>query len=86
MEEIRIIDEICSQWRELAIALGFPSSEIDTIEEGSLRKPFLCTYGLLQVWFQKSQTASWKELITALNKAGFHDLASRLIDAVPNKY
>jgi len=72
------MDEVKSRWRDFGIALGFSIGDLDAIELG-YRMPDRCTQSVFGDWSQKmSGTYHWKGLITALTKAGFPDLATRV--------
>jgi len=76
------MDEVKSRWRDFGIALGFSIGDLDAIEQ-VLRMPGRCIQSVFRDWSQKmSSMYHWKGLITALNKAGFLDLAIRATDAV----
>ena len=78
-EEIRILDEVKPRWREFGIALGFSVGDLDAIEEQGLRKPDRCIQSVFGEWSRKkSNTYHWNGLITALNKAGLTNLATRV--------
>ena len=77
------MDEVKPRWREFGIALGFSVGHLDAIELGGLRMPDRCIQSVFGEWSQKMcRTYHWKGLITALNKAGFPDLATRVTYAV----
>ena len=78
-EEIRILDEVKPRWREFGIALGFSVGDLDAIEEQGLRNPDRCIQSVFGEWSRKkSSTYHWNGLITALNKAGLTNLATRV--------
>jgi len=81
-EEIRIMDEVKPRWRDFGIALGFSIGDLDAIELGC-RMPDHCIQSVFGDWSRKmSSTYHWKGFITALKKAGFPDLATRVTYAV----
>ena len=78
-EEIRIMDDVKPRWREFGIALGFSMSVLNAIKEEGLGNPDRCILSVFAEWSQKkSSTYHWSGLITALNKAGLTDLATRV--------
>ena len=84
-EQIRMMDTVAPQWRDLGIALSFVSPELDTIEEACLRNPKRCIERLFSQWFTWQSGYSWKMLIEALEVANFPTLARDLKRALPHK-
>jgi len=77
------MDKVKPRWRDFGIALGFSIGDLDAIEQEGFRIPDRCIQSVFRDWSQKmSSTYHWKGLITALNKAGFPDLATRVTYAV----
>ena len=77
------MDEVQPQWRDFGIALGFSIGDLEAIKQEELAVPGQCILSVFGVWSRKmSGTYHWKGLITALNKAGFPDLATRVTYAV----
>ena len=76
------MDEVTPRWRDLGIALGFSTIDLDTIERGCLREARDCIQKLFGEWAQSKDSCSWSGLVEALRDAGFNDLAGRVDEAL----
>ena len=68
-----------NDWYSLGVALLVPVSKLKEImtscpQEGTAR----WRIDLLQHWLDSTPTASWSDIITALEKIGHHTLSARL--------
>ena len=68
-----------NDWYSLGVALLVPVSKLKEIitsspKEGTAR----WRIDLLQHWLDSTPTASWSDIITALEKIGHHTLSARL--------
>lgn len=72
---------IAPKWRQLGIALGFDSSDLDTIE-ATCRDVLVCSEKLFCLWTQKGENYSWRGLLTALEDADFLNLTKDLRTAL----
>ena len=77
---MRIIDEISSQWTDVAIALGFEDYSISKIESSSHHQAKEACINMLMEWLKgaKRIPVTWNTLAEALIDAKFVDLAEQL--------
>ena len=64
--EVRVIDEIASNWQEVAVALGIKNSTIKIIATDSMGN---CRGGCIKMmatWVDSGNDVSWAHLIEAL--------------------
>ena len=76
------MSDVTPCWRELGVALGFSTTELDTIEKGCFWQPKDCIQRLFGEWAKSKDSYSWSGLVEALRDAGFNDLADRVDEAV----
>ena len=68
-----------NDWYSLGVALLVPVSKLKEIESSCpLGRIARWKIDLLQHWLDSTPTASWSDIITALEKIGHHTLSARL--------
>ena len=80
--KVRVIERVAPNWMNLAIALGFDQSRIETIEKdyrGSMEEACL---KMFMRWLDGEhdlvQPCTWDTLIKCLRRAAFGDVANSL--------
>ena len=74
------MDEISSQWPDVAIALAFEHYSISEIELSSRGQPKTACRTMIMEWLKgaKRTPVTWNTLVQALIDAKFVDLAEQL--------
>ena len=68
-----------NDWYSLGVALLVPVSKLKEIKSSSPQEGIAqWRIDLLQYWLDSTPTASWSDIITALEKIGHHTLSARL--------
>ena len=68
-----------NDWYSLGVALLVPVSKLQEIMASSPQGGIArWRIDLLQYWLDSTPTASWSDIITALEKIGHHTLSARL--------
>lgn len=77
---MRIMDEISSQWTDVAIALGFEDYSISQIELSSQHQAREACRKMIMEWLKgaKRTPVTWNTLEKALIDSKFVDLAEQL--------
>ena len=75
---MRVMKTIAPRWRDVGIAFGLDSSDLNSIETSCLRDVKRCTEQVMITWLEKGMGCTWKGLMEALEDAEFFDLAIKL--------
>lgn len=73
--EVRVIQEIASEWYEVAVALGIKSSAINIISTDCRGHCVRGCTKMMSDWIDSQQEVTWEHLIDALHRAGYDALA-----------
>ena len=77
--KVKLIEGIGSQWKELAVALGFEQDIIDMIISTHLHRHHEACHEMLARWLEgDTGQVSWTTFIQSLITAGLPDLADSL--------
>ena len=68
-----------SDWYSLGVALRVPPSKLKEIRQSAPQEGIqYWRIELLQYWLDSTPSASWRDVVTALEKIGQHTLSARL--------
>ena len=68
-----------NDWYSLGVALRVPPSKLKEIRQSAPQEGIqYWRIELLQYWLDSTPSASWRDIITALEKIGQHTLSARL--------
>ena len=81
---VRILDTIAAQWEDVAIALDFEGSVIETVRQDTHHQSVPACRTIFQKWLAGGgcQPANWSRLIQALTDARLIDLAEQIKNIV----
>jgi len=81
------LKEVCD-WHQLGIQLGIPTSELRKIEEDYAKSDRRMTE-TLDTWLQRTPSASWNDVLSALQQMGENTVAEsvrqKYIRGIPSK-
>ena len=78
---LRIMEEVTPKWKQVAIALGFNGSRIETIEKGALHQPEDACLKMFTDWLAGGhdlQPPTWDVLIQSLRAANLPEITDLL--------
>ena len=67
-----------AQWYTLGIALGLEKEVLNKIEVDQSCRHVKCKRAMFRKWLESTQTASWDDLIKALNQIGEEETAEKV--------
>ena len=68
-----------SDWYSLGVTLMVPPSKLEEIQKSSPQEGIQrWRINLLQYWLNSTPSASWRDIVAALEKIGHHTLSARL--------
>jgi hypothetical protein len=80
-EPLRIMERVVPKWKQVAIALGFNGSRIETIEISALRQPEDACLKMFSDWLTGGhdlKPPTWDVLIHSLRAANLPEIADLL--------
>ena len=80
---VKVIERTAADWERVAITLHFEGHEIKTIRTDYHQSEDACCNMFIE-WLEGKgrQPTTWETVISALNEAGFSEVASDLSDAL----
>ena len=80
---VKVIDRTAAKWKHVATSLHFEGYDIDTIAADEHQSKDGC-HSTFSKWLEGKgrQPTSWETVISALNEAGFGELARELSDVL----
>ena len=65
---LRILDDVCNCWKEIAELIGMSIGQVQAIETSRLNKPMECCRDVFEHWVREGgdYEASWEGLLTLL--------------------
>ena len=85
--ELKVIEEIASYWKELAIVFGVDSKQIALNRHNDVDYAKNCCYDMLNVWLMKSSSGypcSWNSLVKGLRNINMNSVADDVEIALSN--
>ena len=78
---LRIMESVSSQWKQMAVALGFSIEKIKSIEKSKQYQTDDASFEIFSCWLEGGhdlKPPTWDTLISCLKQANLLDIADRL--------
>ena len=72
------LDKVHDKWFEIGVALGLPPKNLRKIRGNSHGRQQRWMAEMIQQWLESNHDASWKQVVSALEKVNLFDLARNI--------
>ena len=87
-QEFRLINKVCSRWKQFGTKLGFETAELEALDAQYHRDASVCWIRVIDRFLNKGSVvypSTWDGLNSLLKDVGFADTAKELEKALPSR-